>query len=187
MQVSDPVIYNNISPAQFEFFKNLAKGKGASINGNKDDVTLDLIPVGVDYNPDTKVLTLRAQEPFWITPGAVTGALHQMVAQAAASNQETKPVEAVKSSGSARSPEGGRLPEPAPKPALGPWTPDTVYITGSQVYGAGYVQQATLKPGVSSWTSGKTAPAFSGTAGGTVNEGPDMVWRNTGLAQAKAA
>jgi hypothetical protein len=198
MQVSDPVIYNNISPAQFDFFKNLAKGNGASINGNKDDVTFDLIPVGVEYNSDTKVLTLRPQQPFWLTPGTVTGALHQMVAQAAASNQDPKPVEAVKTSGSARSPEGGRLPEPAPKvypagtlqpeaKALGPWTPDTAYITGSQVYGAGYVQQATLKPGVSSWISGKTAPAFSGTAGGTVNEGPDMVWTNTGLAQAKAA
>ena len=119
MQVSDPVIYNNISPAQFEFFKNLAKGNGASINGNKDDVTFDLIPVGVEYNADTKTLTLRPQQPFWLTPGTVTGALHQMVAQAAASNQETKPVEVTGKPlpGSPRAPEGSRLPEAAPAKA----------------------------------------------------------------------
>lgn len=118
MQTSDPVRYTNISPDQFEFFKNMAKGKGASINGNKDNVTLDLIPIGVEYDPQTKVLILCAQEPFWVTPGAVTGALHKMVAQAMATDPDalkTEPVKPAPVSTVDKSPAGNRLPEAAPK------------------------------------------------------------------------
>lgn len=115
MQPSDPVRYTNISPEQFEFFKNIAKGKGASINGNKDDVTLDMIPIGVDYDPPTKVLVLRAQEPFWLPRGVVTGALHQIVALAAATDPATlkaEPVKVATPTPATKAPEGSRLPEP---------------------------------------------------------------------------
>src|ERR1700729_3489352 len=104
MQPAEAVRYTGVSQQQFDRFKNVAKAKGVNISGNKDQVTMDLIPLDVENDPTAKVLVFHAQEPFWVTPGAVTGALHAMVAQIMAPPEEVP-------AAAAKAPEGNRLAE----------------------------------------------------------------------------
>jgi hypothetical protein len=91
MQTTDPTKYTKVTQEQFDRFKTLAKAKGANISGNKDDVTFDLIPLRVEYKPDTQELQFTTNDPFWMPSGLTAGMLHTMIAQAMAEPERIPP------------------------------------------------------------------------------------------------
>jgi hypothetical protein len=60
------------------------------------------------------------------------------------------------------------------------WAAQTAYSAGALIFGAGYVQAASIRSGAQSATSGSLTPSFSTSLGGTVSDG-QIIWTNTGL------
>lgn len=60
------------------------------------------------------------------------------------------------------------------------WITATAYSNGSQVFDGIYIQTASLKGGVSSGISGASVPPFNQSPGGTVTDGQNIIWTNSG-------
>ena len=82
MQMSSPTVYTDITQAQWDAFRYQARARGLNIGSNVETVEFDKVPIEVNYNPDTKTLSISSGEPHWLTPGVTIGVLHGMVAVA---------------------------------------------------------------------------------------------------------
>jgi hypothetical protein len=82
MPQNPPLVFSNITPAQYAALISKAEASGISIAGNSGTASKHGVEVAWNYSPDARQLTLQClKTPFFVSVADVNAKLQSLVGQ----------------------------------------------------------------------------------------------------------